>query len=291
MSATGLPSILEVFPPERTATVARRCAVESEVLLRALGRGFVAAGVPAGLQQAPAPVLLPIPERQLFTSPDYRVRLGDRIGPWRRCTGRLGIVLARGEQLLGFSAGHVFDHEGQEVFHGDQSVGRVVRLVRPRRGLQAIDLAVLELRAFPSFDLPYEGPPFAPGFEDPVCGEEVHLAAPSSGVPGRVSMISAVAHVEYGADEYWLPGQFVVEGSAFATSGDSGCALLGADGRARGLLIAGQDGCYVATPIRTAIAAFALFDASPLPRERQAQSSEASSDTCPSARSNVPSGV
>jgi hypothetical protein len=281
---------LEVFPPERTATVARRCAVESEALLRALASGFVAAGPPEGLEPASAPELLPIPERQLLASPADRVRLGDRIGPWRRCTGRLGVVLARGDQLLGLSAGHVFDHEGQSVFRGDQAIGRVVRLARPRRGLQAIDLAVLELRAFPMFDLTAEGPLLEPGFEDPVCGEEVYLAAPSPGVPGRVSLTSAVAHVEFGADEYWLPGQFVVEGPAFATSGDCGGALLGADGRARGLLIAGRDGCYVATPMRTAIAAFALFDAIPLPLGPQAQSSEAS-DSPPSARSNVPSGV
>lgn len=242
------------------------CASDDQVVERAVAQGFLASEVPIKARAAAGPArTLAVPPSQLSPSIGEHVVIGDSIGPFERSNGRLGAVIVRGKQVLALTAGHLFVREGEEVYRGDRSVGRVLRLARPGNGLQLLDAAVLELRTRPSLDLPCVGLTLAGEGAEPLCGEEVHLVSTRRCSRGRVCMVSAVARVSHGPDEYWLQDQFVVEASDFAVPGDSGCALVGTDGRVRGMLVAGEAGLFVATPILQLLAAFGLAGAMLLP--------------------------
>lgn len=244
----------------------------SSLLERALARGFVAAEVPVAWRKASFPLrTLAVPRRrQLARRAGQPVVVGDAIGPFGLPPGRLGPVFLRGEQLLAFSAGHVFRHEGEPVYCGGQPIGRVLCLARPRSA--GLDAAVIELGVGATAARLAGGSHCSAGHAEPRCGERLYRAiSRSSTREGHVTMAPAAARIRFGTDEFWLADQFVVEGKGFAVPGDSGCALVGEDGVPRGMLIAGEAGVYVATPISRLLEVFALDGAgSPSPEPRRA---------------------
>ncbi|MDX2000468.1 MAG: hypothetical protein SF066_22335 [Thermoanaerobaculia bacterium] len=219
---------------------------------RAYAQGFLVHDPPPATRR---PLHFALPGRPLARLSEVRLVLGAHIGASGRRSGRLGPVLVRDGHQLAFSAGHVFTAAGEAVFSGDQAVGRVLALARPRTGVATVDAALIQLAA------EVVGPRGAglrrlPGWRPPECGELVRLAGPGLTGTGRVLALGVTARMRDGDNEFLLGDQLAIAGFGFSVGGDSGAALLGADGAYLGLLVGRQAGVAVATPMASLFAVF-----------------------------------
>lgn len=232
-------------------------------LERAYARGFL---VPDAPPVPPLCLKVDWPVRPLARLPDARLVLGARIGAAGRPAGRLGPVFDHDGRLLAFSAGHVFTAAGELVYRGDQAVGRVLALARPRQGLASVDAALIELAA------EVVGTPGGavqrPGWRAPVRGDVVRLAVQGARACGRLGATSVTARMKDGPNEFLLVRQLAVTGLRFSVAGDSGAALVDTDGEYLGLLVGRQGGVAIATPGAELFAAFGLNAWFPGPAER-----------------------
>jgi hypothetical protein len=221
-------------------------------LSRAYAQGFLVDDPPPATLRH---LNVDLPVRPLARLSDARLLLGARIGAARRPSGRLGPVLVRDGHQLAFSAGHVFTAAGEPVFSGDQAVGRVLALVRPRAGVESVDAALIGLAAEVVWSRGI-GSRRLPDWRLPERGELVRLAGPGLSGTGRVLALGVTARMKDGDSQFLLGDQLAITGLGFSAGGDSGAALLGADGAYLGMLVGRQAGVAVATPMASLFAAF-----------------------------------
>lgn len=219
---------------------------------RAYAQGFLVHDPPPATRR---PVSLDLPGRPLARLADARLVLGARIGGARWPSGRLGPVLLRDGHQLAFSAGHVFTTAGEPVFAGDQVVGRLLALERPRAGVATVDAALIGLTAEVVWPREF-GLTRLPGWRLPELGEVVRLASPGLSGTGQVLALGVTARMKDGDSQFLLGDQLAIAGLGFSAGGDSGAALLGADGAYLGMLVGRQAGVAVATPMASLLAAF-----------------------------------